>query len=57
MFHVYDTNNRVTSNPISYNYLLKYFFNSKSLIDWNKISSLPEGHAYEYHEWQIVRVS
>jgi hypothetical protein len=56
MFHVYDSDNRVTSNPISYNYLLKYFFNSKSLIDWNKISTLPEGHAYAYQEFKIVRV-
>jgi len=57
MFHVYDNNNRITSSPISYNYLLKHFFHSKSLIDWNKISTLPEGYAYTYQEFKIVRVS
>ena len=57
MFKVYDNKCLITSSPISYNFLLKLFYSKHSLIDWSKVSSLPEGHAYSYQEFMIVRIS
>lgn len=57
MYHVYCDNNRVTHQPISYNYLLKSFFSKKSLVDFNRISTLPIGKDYNFEEFKIVRVS
>ena len=57
MFKVYDNKELITSNPISYNFLLKLFQGKHFMIDWNKISTLPDGHAYSYQEFMIVRVN
>ena len=56
MFKVYDNKELITHSPISYNFLLKLFYSKHSLIDWSKVSSLPEGHAYAYQEFMIVRL-
>ena len=57
MFKVYDSKELITSSPISYNFLLKLFQGKHFMIDWNKISTLPDGHAYSYQEFMIVRVN
>lgn len=55
MFYVYDSGFRITSNPISYNFLLGSLFVSAKL-DWQKVSTLPLGECYTYENFKIVRM-
>lgn len=54
MYDVYDGSYKVTSNPISYNFLLS-LFNSIE-IPWIQISSLPLGKMIKIDHFTIVRI-
>lgn len=56
MYHVYCDDERITDNPISYNYLSKCILKDKTKPDWIKISNMKPGEAYYYHEFTIVKV-
>lgn len=53
MFHIYEQNYRITSEPVSYNHLLKLF--NAIGIPWAKISSMPVGEHISFNEFKIVR--
>ena len=58
MYLVYDNNNKITMNPISYNYLITSIFKHITFewYDWDIISTLPLGECYSYLTYKIVRV-
>lgn len=53
MFVVYSSGQKITENPVSYNYLLGLL----DMIDipWNVVSALPLGKSFVYDHIIIVR--
>jgi len=54
MFHIYDGKFKITSDPISFNWLQKMFTNAG--INWSLVNTLPHGSMVMYKTFKIVRV-